>query len=146
VPLKKFCSTIADCSAFGSTSDKIEWHDSGATLADGQIVETPKGDACIFCGLATEAYPLLDRGQVVIKYNTDPEFKVDFQKSRNNAERAPEPPLITPAQVFTEIKIGLRLHSLASNTLSKHRVAHQVKPKMVVNSVTHKCSSSLHAG
>jgi hypothetical protein len=121
VPLKKFCSTIVGCSTCGSTSDKIEWYDSGATLVDGQIVETPKGDACLPCGLATEAYPLLDRSQVVIKCNTDPEFKKAFQVSRKRAETAPEQLVITPAQVFTEIKIGLRLHSLASNTLSKHR-------------------------
>jgi hypothetical protein len=81
VTLNKVCSTIVGCSTCGSTSDKIEWYDIGTALQDGQLVETPKGDACLPCGLATEAYPLLDRGQVVIKYNTDPEFRKAFQVS-----------------------------------------------------------------
>lgn len=103
------CLPCATCSA---TSKDVEWYENEERIVKGSHHIVPCGDACMACGLGTEAFPDIDRAEVVKRYHDSPQFRLEFKQVRARAENIKERD-IPMAEVFAESKVGIRVETEA---------------------------------
>lgn len=107
---KKSGGSIVSCATCGccTSSDDSVWYETEAQVVDGNVQDVPVGDACLMCGIATESWPLLDRPTVVLKYNSEPDFRSKFDLAKANVDTETCEPEFHEAHVVAEMRIGMR--------------------------------------
>jgi len=83
-PYKKFCAICEQ------SSQRVRWFMAKRTVdkARGVVIIIPLAELCHVCGTAAEAWPLLSKSAVILKYKSNEGgFAADFQKVRVGAER-----------------------------------------------------------
>lgn len=63
------------CETCPARSDTTSWYEMAQRVVRGVVRSIPDKMCCKPCGVATEAFPLLDRAAVVSKRNLEPMFR-----------------------------------------------------------------------
>lgn len=123
------------CETCAETSDNVKWYDDVPMLKGSEIVNMPTGDACLPCGQAGEGWPNLTRQQIIVLVNNDKPFKKAFFEARERTKVLHEAEF-TPSHVFTESRMGMRVHNEAGLVSEEDFTSHLGYPPAEVPGIT----------